>query len=231
VVLNMTAAEFYTHFMDLMVGNPPLAADAAFVASNLHPLGLKPGGKWASLSPTQQQALAEGISSAVASIKEASYSPVNGWTSWGNTTGSYGTDYLLRARTALHGLGANLAADSMYYSTEGALAPGTTLHLTVLPPVKAFWSVTAYDVDGYFIPNPLSRYEVGSESDFLVTRPDGSICITAAVEDPKDKTSNWLPTPPSKANFTSTFRLYWPTAPVLSGEWVPPAWVPGSTCN
>jgi len=199
------------------------------VASTLTPLGLKPGGSWSVLTFAQQQALTQGLTAAIAIIKQSSFSPVNGWTSWGNTTGSYGTDYLLRARTALHGLGANLAADSMYYSTD-SLAPGTTLHLKVLPPVRAFWSVTAYDADGYFIPNPLSRYEVGAESDFLVTRPDGSICITAAVEDPQDKTSNWLPTPPTKANFTTTFRLYWPTPEVLAGEWAPPAWVPGSTC-
>jgi len=30
-----------------------------------------------------------------------------------------------------------------------------------LPPVFAFWSVTGYDKDGYFIANPINRHAIG----------------------------------------------------------------------
>ena len=53
-----------------------------------------------------------------------------------------------------------------------------------LPPVLAFWSVTAYDKDGYFIANPINRYAIG-DRDRLKFDPDGSLDLYIQSEDPR----------------------------------------------
>ena len=30
-----------------------------------------------------------------------------------------------------------------------------------MPPAEAFWSLTMYDTDFFFVPNPIDRYELG----------------------------------------------------------------------
>ncbi|MCY1370543.1 hypothetical protein D9M69_576400 [compost metagenome] len=89
-----------------------------------------------------------------------------------------------------------------------------------LPPVDGFWSVTAYDTEGYFIPNALKRHAIG-DRDKLVTNADGSVELYVQADSPgKDKEANWLPV--AKAPFTLLMRLYSPREEVLQGEWTPP---------
>jgi hypothetical protein len=90
-----------------------------------------------------------------------------------------------------------------------------------LPPVRAFWSVTAYDQDGYFIANPASRYAIG-DRDGLKFNPDGSLDLYIRSQNPgADHESNWLPS--GGGLFNLTFRLYWPEDAILNGSWRPPA--------
>ena len=64
-----------------------------------------------------------------------------------------------------------------------------------LPPVEAFWSLTLYDTDFFFVPNPIDRYELSQRNTF-VTNPDGSVDLYIQAESPgKDKEANWLPAP------------------------------------
>ena len=89
------------------------------------------------------------------------------------------------------------------------------------PPVDAFWSVTAYDTDGYFIPNALNRQALG-DRDKLVTNADGSLDLYIQVEAPGGpKDANWLPV--ARAPFTLLMRLYSPKPEFLEGRWTPPA--------
>jgi hypothetical protein len=90
-----------------------------------------------------------------------------------------------------------------------------------LPPVLAFWSVTAYDKDGYFIANPINRYAIG-DRDRLKFNPDGSLDLYIQSEDPgPDRHSNWLPC--GDGPFNLMLRLYWPKQVILNGSWHPPA--------
>jgi hypothetical protein len=80
--------------------------------------------------------------------------------------------------------------------------------------------VTAYDTDGYFIPNALKRQALG-DRDQLQLNPDGSLDLYIQADSPgPDKEANWLPV--AEAPFTLLMRLYSPKSEVLDGSWTPP---------
>ncbi len=77
------------------------------------------------------------------------------------------------------------------------------------PPVKAFWSLTLYDPDFFFVPNSINRYELSQRNKFI-TNPDGSVDMYLQADSPgKAKEANWLPAP--KGKFSLVMRMYWPT--------------------
>ena len=79
-----------------------------------------------------------------------------------------------------------------------------------LPPVDAFWSLTMYDTDFFFVPNAINRYDL-RQRDKFVTNADGSVDMYIQAESPgKDKEANWLPAP--KGKFVLVMRMYAPTA-------------------
>lgn len=155
---------------------------------------------------------------------------VNGWNIARTGMGSYGTDYERRAVVAYGGLGANLPDDAIYPNTrldgDGAqLDSGSNYVLRFgadeIPPVRAFWSLTMYNDDGFFIANPLNRYAVRGET--LRPNPDGSVEVFIQRQSPgPERESNWLPAPDT-GGFNLLLRLYWPDAEILDGSWTPPA--------
>jgi hypothetical protein len=87
--------------------------------------------------------------------------------------------------------------------------------------VRAFWSITAYDSDGYLVANPLGRYALG-DRDRLRFNDDGSLDIYIQADPPAEaQRSNWLPTP-EQGPFSVTARLYWPEASILERKWQMP---------
>jgi hypothetical protein len=147
-----------------------------------------------------------------------------------DTMGVYGNYYLKRAIISQAGLGANVPEDAIYplnlADSTGQPLDGRsryTVHFSKenLPPVEAFWSITAYDTDGFQVANPLDRFAVSSWMPF-VYNADGSLDLYFQTESPgKSKEANWLPAP--KGPFNLTMRLYAPKADALTGRWNPPA--------
>jgi hypothetical protein len=145
-------------------------------------------------------------------------------------SGAYGANYLYRAGIAYCCLGENLAADAVYPSaaTDNEGRPLNGSHAYVihfakgkLPPVNGFWSVTAYDKDGYFIPNPIKRFAIG-DRDKLHMNADGSLDLYMQARSPGgEKGANWLPVA-DNAPFNLLLRLYWPKEEFLAGQWQPP---------
>jgi hypothetical protein len=81
-----------------------------------------------------------------------------GWAGFNKNIGRYGTNYMARAAIARFAIGANPPEDAIYLNSSadgaGQLLSGSMryrMHFdkAVLPPVRAFWSLTAYDKDGY----------------------------------------------------------------------------------
>lgn len=236
-VAAMGTTNFFNAMAMLLKDNPPPAADAS-VLEKLAKLGIVPGEKFdpSRLDPAVAKGLENALPAALEKLTAASKqsgTPVNGWRVTPMTLGNFGTDYGVRAVVALVGLGANLPADAIYPTTyvdgdDKALdgANKYVLHFDkgLEPPVQAFWSVTMYDPDSFFVANPINRYAVASWMSFK-RNSDGSLDLYIQHDSPgKDKEANWLPAP--AGGFNVTLRMYWPNekAPsIIDGSWKPPA--------
>jgi hypothetical protein len=141
--------------------------------------------------------------------------------------------YVLRSVAAHMGLYGNSGAEAIYptYLQDSEGAPlntaehkyTLTFQKDVLPPVKAFWSLTLYDGQTQlFIHNPLDRYLLNSTMmDQFVKEEDGSIIFYVQKDSPgKDKETNWLPAPDGPLYMV--LRLYGPESDALVGKWTPP---------
>ncbi len=80
-----------------------------------------------------------------------------------------------------------------------------------LPPAKAFWSVTLYDVkNGFFIPNDRKKYSVGENAGMKLDK-DGGIAIYIAAKKPKNvPEENWLPINRKDEAIGAIMRIYVP---------------------
>jgi hypothetical protein len=232
----MSSEQFLDRLALLMKTNPPPAADAAALA-RLAKLGVVPGEKFdaTKLDPAFGKGLARALAAAIAKLEAASKetgAPVAGWRIPPMVLGRYGTDYGARAVIALVGLGANLPQDAVYPSAyvdvDGQALSGAKRYVLRFepgaePPVDAFWSVTLYDPQSFFVPNPIGRQAVSSWMPFQ-RKPDGALELLIQHDSPgKDAESNWLPAP--EGEFNVTLRMYWPksTPPsILDGSWKPP---------
>ncbi len=123
------------------------------------------------------------------------------------------------------GLGANIPEDAIYptctVDADGNAFSGGNKYVIHFdkgktPPVNAFWSITMYDQDGFFIDNPINRYAIGDRNN-LKKNSDGSVDIYFQNISPgKDKESNWLPAP--SGSFNLCLRMYWPKDEMLNGS-------------
>ena len=229
---NMGTSEFLNRLMALMVNNPPFAADAPLL-KRMAGAGLVPG-QAVHLQGLDLASFALGRWIAHFKVQQAlSNKAKDGrWTTPPMNLGAYGTDYNTRAAVAMVGLGANLPQDATYPNTnldhQGNTLSGKhryRLHFKAqaLPPVKAFWSVTAYGADEFLIDNPIKRYALG-DRDALHYNADGSLDIWIQAQAPKEahRHANWLPVHPDQP-FLLNARLYWPKEDALQGRWQMPA--------
>ena len=234
-VRQMSATEFFQTVATLLETNPPHPQDAPLM-KQLARVGILPGKVFnpASLGEEGQKALEQGLKAAADSL--ATPRPpgglsetLNGWSSgFGAATGRYGIHYDARAAVARAGLGALPPEEAMYFSCCETNAAHSlsgehayTLHFSAaeLPPVRAFWSLTLYGEDGYFVANALHRFAIG-DRDALKFNGDASLDLFVQHVSPgADRDSNWLPAPEGKFNLS--LRLYWPGEDLVRGGWKP----------
>jgi hypothetical protein len=232
-VNSMPLDEFFDYLATLLKTNPPKPEDAPIIA-RMAEIGIVPGQP---LDRSKMPVLGKRLDPKLALLQMVeemkAKKAVNSWLYWTSDAGSYGTDYTQRAMVTLIGPGLNYPQDAVYPFSEkdehGNKYDGAShkyiMHFEKgqMPPVKGFWSLTMYDPDFFFVPNPINRYNLSQRNTF-VTNPDGSVDLYLQAESPgPDKESNWLPAP--KGKFVPMLRLYWPTeiAPsILDDTWKPP---------
>ena len=235
-VNSLDSTAYFNLLASLMKDNPPSRSDAPMLAKMAR-LGIVPGKAFdpSKLDPAAAKALNEvpklGFEKIMAHFKKAGKFE-NGWV-FTTGTGIYGTDYVQRALVTAIGLGANRPQDAVYPTSEedaaGKPYDGNkkyVMHIDKgqMPPANAFWSLTMYNGDYFFVDNPLNRYTLSSRNKFN-ENADGSVDLLLQAENPgPEKESNWLPAP--KGKFILMLRLYWPkeTPPsLLDGTWkIPP---------
>jgi hypothetical protein len=232
-VEKMDAAAYFGRFAELLKDNPPGPFDYPMI-HRLERVGFKAGQDFnLNAAPPEikqafEQATTDGRALVIKLGKQAGGEGGKGWV-YTTRSGVYGVDYPYRAAINYCCFGENLPQDAVYPSlatdSEGRPLDGNSryvLHFDKgkFPPVDAFWSVTAYDTDGYFIPNTLNRFALG-DRDKLVTNADGSLDLYIQADTPDgEKKANWLPV--DKKPFTLLMRLYSPKSEFLTGLWTPP---------
>jgi len=152
----------------------------------------------------------------------------NGWVI-ANTAGNYGTDYLRRAFIAAYGWPGNLPKDAVYsfatVDSTGKKLSGTnnyTIHFAKdqTPPVKAFWSITMYDSEYFFVQNPLNKFTLSPRDPLVYNADDGSLDLYFQHDAPEEsKRANWLPSP--QGSFVLMLRMYWPQ--IQNSSWSIPS--------
>jgi hypothetical protein len=227
---------YLTRLADLMKSNPPHDQDALMIG-RMARIGLVLGQDYDKEKLWFLDREALGMVPKLALLEMGLHlkkqKTTNGWLYFTTGVGNFGTDYLLRGMANLLGPGWNRPQDAVYplslKDATGDEYDGARHKYVIrfekgqLPPAEAFWSLTMYDKDFFFVPNPLNRYDL-AQRDKLVANPDGSVYLYLQAESPgKEKEANWLPAP--KGKFVLVMRIYAPrTTPpsILDGTWTPP---------
>lgn len=222
---------FWDELGDALAIDPPTSDAQRALLDRLGALGVGPGRHPSTevADPAIRAALEAGIARGQDRIQQTvdATSTVNGWR-FRTDIGTYGDDLDTRAAVARNGWGANVPAEAVYPAADadatGAPLDGRNLYRIhfaagALPPVQAFWSLTLYGSDHFFVDNPLHRFALGDRSD-LVYGADGSLDVYVGGAPPAGFAANWLPAPADA--FSLILRLYLPDARVLDGSWAPP---------
>jgi hypothetical protein len=209
----------------------PAAADDSHAMSQLADLGVKPG-EPVQFKRTDAPLLDSGLADARERLATVPPNAItkNGWTWFADGVGIYGTDYTLRAYLARRQIATSTKEGEVKPVTrvddEGHALNGAnqyTLHFppNQLPPVRGFWTITAYTKDGALTDaTKLPRLSISDRDRFRRNR-DGSVDVIVSAKAPgRGKDANWLPAP--EGEFQLAMRLYAPRPQAIDGSWAPP---------
>lgn len=221
------------------LGESPLPERDRPLLETLGPLKLKPGRRFdqRAFSEAERRAILAGMEQGHADIRTAAGHgrTIDGWTYGERHLGNFGDDHLYRAATALTALGVLVPGEAVYVScsvdAEGRPLSGTlrytlTFPADRMPPARAFWSLSAYEVtpDGraFFVDNPIARYSIGVHTPHLMHEADGSLTICIQRDRPRSgRAANWLPAPAGAMRLV--LRAYHPDEAIMDGRYRVPA--------
>lgn len=132
--------------------------------------------------------------------------------SFGNKKQTNPIRHLIGTATAWGGLPQDQA---FYVNVEPGLPVGHYTLTVGKVPVRAFWSISVYNRDGYFEKNELGRYNVNSIT--AARNPDGTVTVNFGGD---PSLPNHLPI---MDGWNYLVRLYQPEPAFLDGSWTFPA--------
>jgi len=230
-----TSLEFFNIMNFVLTYSPTVPSEKA-LRERFAKIGIE-GGKTfdpAKLSPEMKAAIEQGRADAWQAFAGGVKGVTEGKITSGDVFGSrefLKDNYLYRWLGTL-GIYGNAKEEAMYpvyrVDSQGKALSGAdryTLHFAAgqYPPVRAFWSLTMYNLpQSLLVANPIKRYLINSPMlPQMKKDAAGGFTIYIQNESPgKDKESNWLPAP--KGPFAMYMRLYWPAQAALDGSWTQP---------
>ncbi|NML31532.1 DUF1254 domain-containing protein [Paraburkholderia antibiotica] len=224
-VAALDASGFFSRLADALPDNPPTPADP-HALKFLADLGVTPGDPVK--LPKAADALAAGLADGRERVATAPSNllSANGWSWFGDGVGNYGPDYALRAYAASTQPGIGTKDDEVRavvtQDSDGNTLNGANryvIHFAAnrLPPVRGFWSITAYSKDGALSESAPAWLAVGDRNGARRNR-DGSLDVV--VSSTRSRSGNWLPAP--RADMQLVLRLYAPKPQATDGSWQPP---------
>ncbi|WP_042268229.1 DUF1254 domain-containing protein [Paraburkholderia heleia] len=229
-VAALDANGFFDRLAQALEDNPP-AADDAHALKILGDIGVHPGDPAQLPSGAKDAAV---VKAGLADGRTRAATPPpnllagNGWLWVGDDAGNYGPDYALRAYAAYTSPGLPTARDEVRarvsQDSDGHALNGAnryTIHFAAkqLPPVRGFWSITAYTTDGALDADAPVRVAFGDRSGARRNR-DGSLDVHVSAGRPRGG-ANWVPAP--HGDFRLVMRLYAAKPQATDGSWQPPA--------
>jgi len=224
-------SDFFDRLALALEDNPPVPDDP-HALKLLDDFGVHPGDASA-LPSGASDAAARAVAAGVEDGRRRVATPPsnllagNGWLWLGDIAGRYGTDYALRAYAARthRGLGtrddeieARVTVDSDGHPLNGANHYVIRFPAKQLPPVRGFWSITAYTKDGALADDVPVRVAFGDRNGARFGR-GGSLDVQVSAERPRG--GNWVPAP--QGDFQLVLRMYAPKPEATDGSWQPPA--------
>ncbi|MBU3599379.1 DUF1254 domain-containing protein [Polynucleobacter sp. 30F-ANTBAC] len=225
----MASIEFFKILNIWLKNNTPRAGEEAMVRM-FDQIGFGPNSEFdpEKINPSVRKGLEGALAEGQALLRASSQQPLpdvrNGWI-FPLGLADYGENYLMRAAVVYGGY-ANRPEETVYAARtvddSGQLMTGASRYQIrfpkgALPPVGAFWSITAYDLKTFtLIENSINRFSIGDRTPELVYEADGSLLLQFSKNPPANG-KNWLPV--GDAPFSLVVRMYEPAQPILNGQY------------
>ena len=222
--------EFFT-YLNFLLQFCSISGDENEMMRRFARIGIEPGRPFdhSTMSEPEKRALIDGMAAGQAELKMLARSGVGKSVVFRETGEDTEKNYSYRAYMSARnpfGGSSREILTLVYETVEQNVLDGRNRYelrfdANQLPPVDAFWTLTAYPFVKRPSFKPDDAYVLNSASRILELNNDGSLVVTLQQEEPgQEKRSNWLPVP--SGPFYVLLQLYQPREDVNAGYWLPP---------
>lgn len=233
---NCLSSRSFYKILDFLLSICPVNDSEKEMREAFHRLGLNGSFNWDNLTKEQQNALDAALTSGQAELaaNTTTVSTADVFGSRQEMTQRNSDLYLARAMGAYLGIYGNTIDEAMYQQYTQDSNTQTldtknynytlTFDINNLPPVNAFWSLTMYDSDRFFVDNELNRYLINSrmydQNQLYIENNQLTIYIQRDKPTDINQQKNWLPAP--DGNAIMMLRMYLPQDKAIQGTWKKP---------
>lgn len=224
--------EFFT-YLNFMLQFCTIPKEENGMMKRFAEIGIVPGKAfdYSTMSDSEKKALIDGMAAGQAELDTMSKTNVKAPVLFGTSSNLLKENYPYRAHIASKNLYGNSSEEiwGIIYEVSasnkklnGKNQYELRFEKNKLPPVSAFWSLSAYPVSQQFSGfNPSSSYTISSTRQSFKLNEDGTLTLYLQQQRPgEEKLANWMPVP--EGRFFLLLQLYQPKEDVLKGQWPSP---------